>query len=119
MGIPARGTFGLFLGVLEHDDILRDPVGLGVVLVHVSAKGNHVNRVEAPAVEIKESDDIERCDLGVEGVGILQVVVPHLIHDVAEKFGASTLSGFVVRKVLEFGFVCCFRFDTDDSSGIV
>jgi hypothetical protein len=75
--------------------------------------------VEAPAVEIEEGDDIEGRDLDVEGVSILQVVVPHFIHDVAEKFGASTLSGFVVCEVLEFGFVCCFRFDTDDSSGIV
>jgi hypothetical protein len=75
--------------------------------------------VEAPAVEIEESDDVQRRDLGVEGVGILQVIVPHFVHDVAEKFGASSLSGFVVCEVLEFGFVCCFRFDTDDSSGIV
>ncbi len=57
--------------------------------------------------------------MGVEGVGILLVIVPHLVHDVAAELAASTLDGFVVHKVFELGFVCCFRFDADDGSGII
>ena len=87
--------------------------------MHVCAEGYHVNRVEAPAVKIEESNDVQSRNLSVEGVGILQVVVPHLVHDVAEELGASTLGGFVVSKVFELGFVSCFRSDTDDGSGIV
>ena len=57
--------------------------------------------------------------MGVEGVGIHQIVVPNLVHDITEEFGASTLSSFVVSKVFALGFVCCFCFDADNSSGIV
>ncbi len=59
VGNGHTGTFGFFLGILEHDDILRNTVGLGVVLMHVRAQGNHVHPVEPPAVKIEESDDVQ------------------------------------------------------------
>ncbi len=73
----------LFLRILQHADVLGDAVCLGVVVVHVSAEGDHVNGVEPPVVGIEEGDDLAGRHFCVEGVGILEVIVPHLINDLA------------------------------------
>ncbi len=81
MGMPARVAF--FLRILQHVDVLGDAIRLGVVVVHVGAEGDHVNGVEPPAVGVEEGDDLVGCYLCVEDVGILEVVVPHLINNLA------------------------------------
>ncbi len=50
---------------------------------------------------------------------VFRSVAPMHVQGNELEFGTSALGGFVVGKVFELGFVCCFRFDTDDSSGIV
>jgi len=49
--------------------------------------------------------DVDGRDLGVEGIGVFEIVVPDLINDVAEKFGDATLGRFVTGVVIEAGFM--------------
>ncbi len=73
----------LFLGVLQHDDVLGDSIRLHIVLVHVGAEGDHVNGVEPMAVGVKEGDDLKGRHLCVKGVGVLEAVVPDLVDGLA------------------------------------
>jgi hypothetical protein len=57
--------------------------------------------VQPSAVKIKEGDDLEGSHLDVEGVSILQVVVPYFIDRVMEELGTATLSCIVVGVVLK------------------
>ncbi len=69
MGMPAR--FSFFLQVLHHVDVLGDDASLHVVAVHVRPKGDHVDSMEAAAVDVKEGNDLKGQHLRVEGVGVL------------------------------------------------
>jgi hypothetical protein len=73
----------LLLRIVQHDDILGDAIHLHVVLVHVGAEGDHVDGMQTPAVGIKEGDDLEGRHLRIENVGILEVIIPNLIDDLA------------------------------------
>ncbi len=87
--------------------------------MHVSAEGDHVNGVKPPAVGVKEGHDLEGQNLSVEGVGVLEVVVPDFVNDVLEEFGSPTLGHLVTGKVIEAGFVGQFRTDANNPGGIV
>ena len=109
----------LFLGILHHDDVLGDAIRLHIVLVHVGAEGDHVDGVEPSTVGVEEGNDVECRHLCVEGVGVLEVVVPDLIDDVVEKFGRSAFCRFEACVVIEAGFVGRLRSYTNDCGGVV
>jgi hypothetical protein len=56
----------LFLGILQHVDILGDAFRLHLVGVHFCAEGDHINGVEFPAVCVKKGNDVQGCHLSVE-----------------------------------------------------
>jgi hypothetical protein len=87
--------------------------------VHVGVEGDHVNGVEPPAVGVKEGNDLEGQHLSVEGVGILEVVVPDFVDGLSEKFGGPMLGRFVTGKVFKAGFMSQFQVDANDHGGIV
>ena len=107
----------LLLGVLQHDDILGDPVGMGVVPMHVGAEGDHVDGMKAPAVGVEEGDDLEGRHLRVEGVGVLEVVVPDLVDDFPQELGGPALGRLETGVVIEAGFVGRLRANADDRGG--
>ncbi len=109
----------LFLGVLQHDDVLGDPIRLHIVLMHVGVEGDHVNGVEPTAVGVEEGDDLEGRHLCVKGVGILEVVVPDLVDSLAKEFGGPSLSRLVTGIVVKAGLMGRFRTDANDHGGIV
>ncbi len=78
MSMPAH--FSFFLSLLQHDDVLGDAIHLRIVPVHIGAEGDHVNGVEPPAVGVKEGYDLEGQHLCIEGISILEVVVPDLVN---------------------------------------
>jgi hypothetical protein len=106
------------LGILHHDNELGDAIRLNVVLSYVSAEGDHVNGMRPPAVGVKVGHDLKGCDLCVESLGILQVVVPNLVNDVVEEFGITTFGCFVAGIVVEAGFVGGLGGNTDDGRGV-
>ena len=108
-----------FLCILQHYYVLGDAIRLHVILVHVDAEGDHVNGVELPAVDIKEGHDLEGRHLSVEGVGVLEVVVPDFVDGFMENFGGPTLGRLVTGKVIKAGFVGQFRVDANNRGGIV
>jgi hypothetical protein len=75
--------------------------------------------VEATGVGVEESHDVEGRHLCVEGVGILEVVVPDLVNGVPEDLSGAALGRFVGGEVVEAGFVGRFRSDTNDRGGVV
>ena len=83
VGDGHASPFSLFLGILQHDDVLGDTIRLPVVLVHVGAEGDHVDGMESPAVSVEEGDYLEGRHLCIEGVGVLEVVVPDLVNYLA------------------------------------
>ncbi len=50
----------------------------------------------AVGVGIQEGHDVDGRDLGVEGFGVFEIVIPDLVDDIAEKFGDATLGHFVM-----------------------
>ena len=89
------------------------------MLVHIGAEVDHVNGMEPPAVGVKEGHDLEGQHLSVEGVGILEVVVPDFVDGLSEKFGGPMLGRFVTGKVFKAGFMSQFQVDANDHGGIV
>jgi hypothetical protein len=89
------------------------------VLPHVQAEGDHVGGMQPPAVGVKVSHDFEDHDLFIGSLGILQVVVPNLVNNVAEEFGNDTFGCFVAGIVVKAGFVGRHGANTDHSYGIV
>jgi hypothetical protein len=107
------------LSILHHDNELGDAIRLSLVLGHVKAEGDHVNGMEPPAVGIEVGHDFKGFDLGVESLGILQVLVPNLVNDVVEKFGKATFGSFVAGVVVKAGFVGGLGSNTDNGCGII
>ena len=110
---------GLFLGLLQHDDVLGNAVGLGVVAVHVRPESEHVNGVEPPAVGVKEDHEFDSEYLCVEGIHVLEVSVLSLIHRGKEELSCATLGCFVAGVIVKLGAVGCFPADSDDGQRIV
>ena len=109
----------LFLCILQHDDILGNAVRLHVVLVHVGAEGDHVDGVQPSAVGVEEGDDFKGRHLCVEGVGVLQVVVPDLVDDFTQELGGSAFGRLEAGVVVKAGFVGRLRANANDRGGIV
>lgn len=110
---------GLLLRILHHVDELGDAVGLRVILVHVGPETNHVHRMEPPAVGFEESHDLPRRDFRVEGLGVLEVVIPNLLDGFAEEFGNAPFGSLVAGEIISARFMGRFRSDADDGRGIV
>ena len=75
--------------------------------MHVHAEGVHINGVKSPTVGIKEGDDVQGRHLSVEGVSILEISVPDLLHGLAEELDSTTFSHLVtgvVTKALGWEF---------------
>jgi hypothetical protein len=75
--------------------------------------------MQPPAVGIKVGHDFKGCDLCVESISVLQVIVPNLVNDVAEEFGNATFGYFVAGVVVKVGFVGSLGTNMDDGRGIV
>jgi len=75
--------------------------------------------MQPPAVGVEEGHDVDGQDLGVEGIGVFEIVVPDLIDDIAEKFRNGTFCRFVTGVVIKAGFVGRLCTNSDDSRGDV
>ncbi len=74
--------------------------------------------MQPPIVGVEVGHDFEGRDLHIESLGMLQVVVPNLIDDVAEEFGNAMFGCLVAGVVIEVGFVGSLSANTDDGRGI-
>jgi hypothetical protein len=109
----------LFLSILQHVDVLGNTICLDVILMHVSAEGNHVYGMKSPAAGVKEGDNFKGRHLRVKGVGILEVFEPDLVNGFSEEFGGPTLRRLVAGVVVKAGFVGRFRSNANNRGGIV
>jgi len=75
------------------------------MLHHISLEGDHVDGMQPPAVGVEEGHDIDGRDLGVEGIGVFEIVVPDLVDDIVEKFGDATFGRFVTGVVIKAGIM--------------
>ena len=85
------------LGILQHDDVLGDPICLQLILVHIHPLGNHVEHVKTTIVGIKVLEDCKSRHPCVKCVGVFEVVVPDFINGVAKKQGRTSLGRLVTR----------------------
>ncbi len=75
--------------------------------------------MESPTVGIKEGNYVQDRHLSVEGVRVVEVVVPNLLHGIAKELGSAMLGHLVTGVVIKVGFVRRFCMDADNSDGIV
>jgi len=75
--------------------------------------------MQPPAVGVEEGHDVDGRDLGVEGIGVFEIIVPYLVDDIAEKFGDATFGRFVTVIVIKAGFVGRLCTNSDDCCGAV
>jgi hypothetical protein len=109
----------LFLSILQHVDVLGNAVRLDVILMHVSAEGNHIYGMKSPAVGVKEGDNFKGRHLCVKGVGILEVFKPDLVDGFLEEFGSFMLRRLVAGVVVKAGFVGRFSLNANNRGGIL
>ncbi len=109
----------LFLSILQHVGVLGNAIRLDVILMHVSAEGNHVYGMKSPTVGVKEGDNFKGRHLCVKGVGVLEVFEPDLVDGFLEEFGGPTLRCLVAGVVVNAGFVGRFRSNANNRGGIV
>jgi hypothetical protein len=112
-------TFCFFLCVLHHDDELGDAIYRHLILGHISVEDNHIESMRTPTDGVEEGEDVKRCDLCTEGIGIFEIIAPHLVDDVMEELGNATLSRLVTDVVIEAGFMGSLNTNADDCCGIV
>ena len=75
--------------------------------------------MEAPTVGVKEGHDVDSQDLCIEGISVLKVGIPSLVHRGEEELDCAALSCFVAGKIAKVGAVGCFLTDLDDGRRIV
>ena len=75
--------------------------------------------VEPPAVGVKEGHEFDSEYLCIEGIRVLEVGVPSLVHRGEEELGCAALGRFVACIVAESGTVGCFPVNSDDGQCIV
>ena len=75
--------------------------------------------VEPPAVGVKEGHEFDSEYLCIEGIRVLEVGVPSLVHRGKEELGCTALGRFVAGVIIESGAVGCFPADLDDGQCIV
>ncbi len=90
IGDRHAGPRCLFLGILHHDNELRDAIRLHVVLHHVSTQYDHVKGMKLSAVGVKEGHDVDGHYLCVEGVSVFEVIVPNYIDNVVLQRNLAT-----------------------------
>ena len=64
--------------------------------------------MQPPAVGIEEGHDVDGRDLGVEGIGVFEIVVPDLVNDIAQEFGNATFGCLITGIISEVGFGRCW-----------
>ena len=94
--------------ILEHFDVLGDAIGGCIVTDHLCWEMNQFAGVKAPTVGIKMCEEVGGRDGGVEGVGMAEVTVPHLLYCVADEFGGRAFGGFIGGIVADTDGVFCF-----------
>ncbi len=72
-----------------------------------------------PAVGVEEGHEFNSKYLRVEGIRILEVGVPSLLHLGNEEFGCAALGRLVAGVIVKSGAVGCFPADSDDGLCIV
>ncbi len=72
--------------------------------MHVCLEGDHINCVKTPAVGSKEGNHVQGYHLCVDGVSILEIVVPDILHGVAEELGSTALGCLAPGVVIQAGF---------------
>ncbi len=80
---------------------MGDAIYLHVIFGLISAEGNHVKNMQIPAVGVEEGDDVKCRGLCIEGIGILEVIVPHLVDDITEELGNARLCCLETSVVIE------------------
>jgi len=108
-----------FFSILHHGDELGNVIHLHVILRHISAEGDHVDGMQPPAVGVEEGQDVHGRDFCVESLGILEIIVPDLVNDIAQQFGDATLGRLVTGVVIKAGFVGSLCTNTDDCRGVI
>ena len=61
--------------------------------------------MQPPPVGIEESHDVEGRDLRVERVGVLEIVVPDFVGNIAKEFGNAPFGRLVTGVVSKTGFL--------------
>jgi hypothetical protein len=113
------GPLCLLLGILHHDKELGDAICLHLALHHIHEKQDHVKGMQPFAVGVKEGHDVDGCDLHLEGVSIVEVIVPNLVIIIAENLGHALFSRLVTGIVIELGFVGGLRMNVNHCRGII
>ena len=75
--------------------------------------------MQPPTVGVEEGHDVDGQDLGVESIGVFEIVVPDLVDDIAEKFRNATFGRFVTGVVIKAGFMGHLCTNPDDCRGVV
>ncbi len=59
--------------------------------------------MQPPTVGLEVGHDFEGCDLCIESLGILQVIIPNLVDDVVEEFGDAMFGRLVALHCCQGG----------------
>ena len=99
------------LCVLEHVDELGNAVGTGIQAQHVGWEAEKFAEVGAATVCIKMLEELLGSDVGVKGLGIVEVPIPQFVNGIADEFCSCMFGRFVGGEVINkdgvLGFTTC------------
>jgi hypothetical protein len=75
--------------------------------------------MQPSTVGVEVGHDFKGRDLYVESLGVLQVIIPNLINNVAEEFGNATFGCFVAGVVIKQKFVGGLGTNRDNGRDVV
>ena len=101
-GEVGAGKFALSL--LQHVNILGDALGISIVAKHVCQDADKFAWVEVTTVGIKVVKQLFCGDMGVEGLGVVEVLVQEFLYAIADELGGSLFRGLVRGQSLRGGW---------------
>ncbi len=75
--------------------------------------------METSAVGVKVLHQLHGCDVGVEGSGMAEVVIPDLVYRIAEELGSGLFSRLVRCEVSDEDSMFGFPSGMDDGRGVI
>ena len=119
VGNFAAGSPRLLLCILEHINILGDPIYFKVIALHLIIQYQEVEGMETCAPHLEVGKKRLWRDVSVKILRVLEFPHPRVFYNGGDELRSLSPLRLVGSAVGSLGFVHCFRARTDDGRGIV
>ena len=119
VGDCAAGSPRLLMCILEHINILRDPLYFEVIALHFIMQSQEVEGMVTCSPRLDVGEKRLWSDVSVKSLCVSELTHPRVFDNGEDERRSISPRHLVGAAVASLGFVRCFRARTDDGRGIV